>query len=71
MPSGTPTTAGTYTFTVKVTDSASLSDTKPVTITIIAGPFAELPRPPAGWTHTIYLDTLTVSGGTCSISPGQ
>ena len=35
--SGTPTTAGTYSFTVKVTDSSGQSDTEPVTVTIIPG----------------------------------
>ena len=36
--SGTPTTAGSYAFTVKVTDSSGLSNTEPVTMTVIAGP---------------------------------
>ena len=62
--SGTPTTAGSYSFTVKVTDSTGLSDTEPVTLTIIPGPSLNFPAPPSGWTHTVYLDTLTESGGT-------
>jgi large repetitive protein len=62
--SGTPTTAGSFTFTVKVTDHAGLSDTEPVTLTIISGPSLSFPAPPAGWTRTVYSDTLTVSGGT-------
>jgi hypothetical protein len=36
--SGTPTTAGSYSFTVKVTDSAGLTATEPVSLTVIAGP---------------------------------
>jgi hypothetical protein len=62
--SGTPTTAGSFTFTVKVTDHSGLSDTDSVTLTIIAGPSLNFPNPPSGWTNTVYSDTLTVSGGT-------
>jgi Putative Ig domain len=61
---GTPTTAGTYTFTVKVTDASGLSDTRPVILTIIPGPSLNFPAPPMGWTRTVYLYTLTESGGT-------
>ena len=64
MLSGTPTAAGTYSFTVKVTDHAGLSDTEAVNLTVIAGPSLSFPAPPAGWTNTVYSDTLTVSGGT-------
>ena len=46
--SGTPTTAGTYSFTVKVTDSSGLSSTEAVTLTVIAGAVAELPGPAGG-----------------------
>jgi len=73
--SGTPTTAGSYSFTVKVTDHSGLTDTEPVTMTIIAGPSLNFPAPPAGWTHTVYGDTLTESGGTApftwSVSSGS
>ena len=62
--SGTPTAAGTYSFTVKVTDQAGLSDTEAVSLPIIAGPSLSFPAPPAGWTNTVYTNTLTVSGGT-------
>jgi uncharacterized repeat protein (TIGR01451 family) len=62
--SGTPTAAGTFNFSVKVTDSAALSDTKATSITIIPGPSLSFPTPPPGWTHTLYNQTLTVSGGT-------
>lgn len=62
--SGTPTTAGTSSFTVKVTDKAGLSDSKATSITIIAGPSLTFGPPPNGWTNTVYLDTLTATGGT-------
>jgi large repetitive protein len=62
--SGTPTTAGGYTFTVKVTDASGLSDTDSVTVTIIAGPALAFSAPPPGWTNTTYRDTLSESGGT-------
>jgi Putative Ig domain/Spy0128-like isopeptide containing domain len=66
--SGTPTTAGTYNFTVKVTDKSGLTDTKPVTLTIIPGPSMTFSPPPQGWTRTVYLYTLTASGGTSPLS---
>jgi large repetitive protein len=73
--SGTPTSAGTFSFTVKVTDHAGLSATEPVTMTIVPGPSLNFPAPPTGWTRTVYLDTLTVSGGTSpftwSVSSGS
>ena len=62
--SGIPTAAGSYSFTVKVTDHAGLSDTEAVSLPIIAGPSLSFPAPPAGWTNTVYTNTLTVSGGT-------
>ena len=61
--SGTPTAAGTFSFTVKVTDSASLSATAALTLTVIPAPSLSNPAPPQGWTNTVYSDTLTVSGG--------
>ncbi len=61
---GTPTTPGSYSFTVKVTDHSGLTATEPVTLTITAGPSLSFPAPPPGWTHTVYSDTLTESGGT-------
>ena len=73
--SGTPTTAGTYSFTVKVTDHSGLSDTKPVNLLIIAAPSLNFPAPPVGWTNTVYGYTLTESGGTSpftwSVSSGS
>ncbi|MCW2936855.1 MAG: hypothetical protein JWM19_7817, partial [Actinomycetia bacterium] len=73
--SGTPATAGTYPFTVKVTDHSGLSGTEAVSLLIVAGPSLSFPAPPAGWTNTVYSDTLTVSGGTgpftWSVSSGK
>jgi len=62
--SGTPTTAGSYSFTVKVTDSASLTATEPVTLTVIVGPSLSFPVPPAALISTPYNYALTESGGT-------
>ena len=73
--SGTPTTAGTYSFTVKVTDSSGQTNTEAVTLTVIPGPSLSFPAPPSGWTNTVYRDTLTESGGTSpftwSVSSGS
>jgi len=73
--SGTPTTAGSYSFTVKVTDQSGLTATEPVSLAVIAGPSLSFPAPPAGWTNTVYSDTLTESGGTSpftwSVSAGS
>ncbi|MGP0025939.1 MAG: beta strand repeat-containing protein, partial [Streptosporangiaceae bacterium] len=73
--SGTPTAAGIYSFTVMVTDSSGLTATEPVTLTVIPGPSLSFPAPPPGWTHTVYGDTLTESGGTSpftwSVSSGS
>jgi hypothetical protein len=66
--SGTPTSAGTFTFAVKVTDKAGLSDSKSVSITIIPGPSMTFAAPPGGWTRTVYLYTLTASGGTAPLA---
>ena len=73
--SGTPTTAGTYSFTVKVTDNSGLSSTEAATVTIIPGPSMTFAAPPGGWTNTVYGYTLTESGGTSpftwSVSSGS
>jgi hypothetical protein len=53
--SGTPTTAGTYSFTVGVTDAASGTDTQPLSITIGAAP--------SGGSSTV-LRGVVVRGGT-------
>jgi YVTN family beta-propeller protein len=72
--SGSPTTAGTSNFTVKVTDSASDMATQSLTITInsvLAVTTASLPDGTAG---TAYAQTLAATGGvtpyTWSVSKG-
>jgi hypothetical protein len=47
----------------EVTDHSGLSDTEAVTVPIIAGPALNFAAPPAGWTNTVYSDSLTESGG--------
>src|SRR5580700_7818088 len=73
--SGTPTSSGTYSFTVKITDTSGLSDAKSVSLSIIPPPALSFGAPPAGWTRTVYSDTLTESGGTApyvwSVSSGS
>jgi uncharacterized repeat protein (TIGR01451 family) len=61
--SGTPTTAGTSSFTVRVTDHSGQSDIATVNLTVTAGPSLAFAAPPIGWTHTVYGYTLTESGG--------
>jgi hypothetical protein len=66
--SGTPTAAGTYTFTVQVTDSDSPANvaTKTYTVTVL---LAISPATlPAGTAGTAYSKTLTANGGTAPYS---
>jgi uncharacterized repeat protein (TIGR01451 family) len=73
--SGTPTTGGTYPFTVKVTDASNQSDTRATTVVIAASPTLTFGPPPAGQVGVAYNDPLTVSGGTApyvwSVSVGS
>ncbi|WP_345636969.1 putative Ig domain-containing protein [Rugosimonospora acidiphila] len=73
--SGTPTAAGSFTFTVRVTDASSVSATQPVTLTIAAAPTLTFPDPPAGKQYEPYQYQLTVTGGTApftwSVSAGS
>jgi len=52
--SGTPSAAGSYPFTVTVTDDAGLTDTRPVSLVISAGPLIVL--------HTADVSTVPVGG---------
>ena len=61
---GTATTAGTSSFTVKVTDAVGQSATKAATIVAAARPSLAFPAPPAGQASVAYSDTLAVTGGT-------
>ncbi len=70
---GTPTVAGSSTFTVKIVDGNGLSDTKSATLVIGPGPTVTF-VPPAGEVTVAYSAQPTVSGGvgpyTWSVSAG-
>jgi len=63
---GTPTSAGTSTFTLRVRDSASQTDTQALTITVsaVASLAVTTPSLPAGTVATFYSQSLQASGGT-------
>jgi YVTN family beta-propeller protein len=63
--SGTPTTAGTYTFTVKVTDSNGATATSG-TLSIVAAPTVKITTTtlPGATLDVAYSRTLTATGGT-------
>jgi hypothetical protein len=76
--SGTPTTAGSSTITVKGTDSSNPTDTTtgPVTVTVLpAATSLTLSSPPNATVDVPYSGTIGVSGGTapynCSITAGS
>jgi uncharacterized protein YhjY with autotransporter beta-barrel domain len=62
--SGTPTVAGTFNFTVKVTDAATQTATQALTL-VVQGPAITLGPSslPGGIAGTAYSQTLTASGG--------
>ncbi len=64
--SGTPTVAGTFNFTVKVTDSSPtpLTDTQALSIVIAAAPNITTTTLPAGEVGAAYSQNLAASGGT-------
>ena len=71
--SGTPTTAGTTTITVKVTDSAAGTATKQLSVTIsppgvVPVAITSLSPLPSGTVGTVYTIPLTSSGGTPALS---
>ncbi|WP_172838218.1 beta strand repeat-containing protein [Terriglobus roseus] len=76
--SGTPTTAGTSTFTAQITDSSGLSSSVPLTLLILNTGAPSTPltisAPPAGTVGTAYTGTIGVSGGlapySCSVAAG-
>jgi FtsP/CotA-like multicopper oxidase with cupredoxin domain len=72
--SGTPTTAGTYTFTVLLTDSVTGTATKPFTIIISPAPTITTVSLPNGQVNIPYSQTVVATGGTVpytwSISAG-
>jgi len=72
--SGTPTTAGTSTFTLRVQDAAATTATKTLSLTIYAPLAVSTATLASGTTGTAYSQTLTATGGktpyTWSISSG-
>ena len=76
---GTPTAAGTSPFTAKVTDSASRSDTQPLSVAVapapVAPPSITTTSLPDGTVGTTYGQTLAAVGGTppytWSVSGGE
>ncbi len=73
--SGTPTTTGTYNFTVRVTDGFSFTGSQAYTVTVQAPTITVTPAAlPAGTGGAAYSQTLTASGGnggyTYSLSAG-
>ncbi|MCM3921831.1 putative Ig domain-containing protein [Frankia sp. AiPs1] len=62
--SGTPTTAGSFPFTVRVADASGQAATQSLTISIASAPTLPFPPPPAGEVGVTYSSQLTVSGGT-------
>ena len=65
--SGTPTTAGTYGFTVKVTDAASFAATKSLSININSAPLKEM----TVGILTIKADAITNQGGGRYVASGN
>lgn len=61
--SGTPTAAGTFDFTVKVTDSASASATASLSITINPALAITTASLPGGSVSTVYSATMKATGG--------
>ncbi|MEU4338486.1 fibronectin type III domain-containing protein [Micromonospora lupini] len=62
--SGTPTTAGTFSFTVRVVDASSQAATQALSIVIAPLPTLTFPPPPQGQVGIAYSNQLTVNGGT-------
>jgi uncharacterized repeat protein (TIGR01451 family) len=62
--SGAPTAAGSFTFTVKVTDASGQMATQALTVVISPAPTLTFPAPPPGQVGIAYSAALTVTGGT-------
>ena len=62
--SGTPTASGSFSFTVRITDTAGGTASKAVTLSIAAAPLLLNPAPPSAQAGVAYSDTLAVTGGT-------
>jgi hypothetical protein len=68
--SGTPTSAGSFTFTVRVTDSLGRSDSHTLSLTVGTPPRITTASLPDGILNTPYNVTLTFSGGRGTLSWG-
>ena len=66
--SGTPTTGGSYTYTVSLTDSLGVQSTKTYTTVISAGPQITTTSLPEGTTGTAYSQTVAATGGTGTLT---
>ena len=68
--SGTPTTAGTYNFTVQVTDNAAQTDTQALSITIAPAAALTITTTslPGGTVNQAYSQSVTATGGTTPYS---
>jgi len=73
--SGTPSATGSFSFTLQLTDSAGRTDTKSLSITVLAPPSITTTSMTAGSTGTAYSHTLAATSGTApytwSISAGS
>ncbi|HEU5003864.1 MAG TPA: putative Ig domain-containing protein [Actinomycetota bacterium] len=72
--SGTPTTGGSFTFTVKATNSVATATTPSLTIQVTKGPAFTADSPPGGTVGTPYTYTFTASGSpapTFSVATGS
>jgi len=65
---GTPTAAGTSSFTAKVTDNVAATASKALSIVINAAPSITTSSLPAGTVSTLYNQTLAATGGTTPIT---
>src|SRR6202020_2391058 len=61
---GTPTTAGSYSFSVNVIDANNGIATTSITLMVAGTLSLGFPAPPSGMVGLAYTDTLTAAGGT-------
>jgi len=66
--SGTPTAAGTHSFTVRVSDGSAVFDDQALSIVVNAVPIVTTTALPAGTAGTVYSKTLAASGGSSPLT---
>jgi hypothetical protein len=66
--SGTPTTEGSFAFTITATDAVGVQDSQAFTVVINAVPVIDQTTLPATTVGTVYDQQLTVTGGTAPIT---